>query len=273
MSDRLAGKRVFITGGSSGIGLATAEALLRRGASVAICARGEARLERALHKLRTVARSAARVHAFALDITDPQAVTDTRARVISALGGLDVLINNAGAVLPAEAEHASLADYRALMEVNYFGTVQVTKAFLGHFLAQKHGTVASVLSVAGFMGVYGYTAYAASKHAQLGFFDSLRQELKPANVSVTLLMPGDTDTPQLAAEEPLKPEALRRVSGNVPVLDAAYVAQCFVAGIAQGAYHVLPGNHAKLAYYAHRYAPALVRQVVDLDVRRALSGS
>jgi 3-dehydrosphinganine reductase len=271
MRKSLAGKRAFVTGGTSGIGLATAEELLKRGVSVAICGRDRQRLELALAKLRRAVSSGARLHGLSLDVADAAAVAAQTPEVIAALGGLDILINNAGATLPAEAHHTSLADYRTLMEVNYFGTVNVTKACLGHFLAQRGGTLAGVLSVAGFMGVYGYSAYAASKHALLGFFDSLRQELKPANVSVSLLMPGDTDTPMLAYEEPLKPAATRAVAGNVPVLEASSVARCFVAGIASGAYHVVPGRHAKLAYYAQRFAPALVRQIVDLDVRRALA--
>jgi len=268
MNMRFRGKRAFITGASSGIGLATAHRLVEQGASVAICARGVQRLEAAVASLRKSVAPGQTVTSFELDVSDAAAVESAAPRVLDALGGLDLLINNAGVTLPAEAKDTSLAQYREIMEVNYFGTVQVTKAFLPHFLVQRSGVVAGVLSVAGFMGVYGYSAYAASKHALLGFFDTLRQELAHAGVSVSMLMPGDTDTPMLAAEEPLKPPGLRAVSGYVPVCSADYVARCFVDGLSRGAYHIVPGRHAKLVYYAQRHAPEIVRQVIDRALRR-----
>jgi 3-dehydrosphinganine reductase len=268
MSRAFRAKRIFITGGSSGVGLSTARLLVRQGASVAICARGAERLAQAASALRAEAAPGQVIRACALDVSDPQAVADVAPRVLAELEGLDLLINNAGVTFPAEAQHTSLAQFREIMEVNYFGTVQVTKAFLPHFIAQRSGTIAGVLSVAGFMGVFGYSAYAASKHALLGFFDTLRQELAPAQVAVSLLMPGDTDTPMLAAENLIKPAATRAVSRRVPVCSAEYVARCFVEGLARGRYHIVPGAHAKLVYYAQRHAPEIVRQVIDRDVRK-----
>lgn len=149
------------------------------------------------------------------------------------------------------------------MDVNFFGTVHAAQALLPHFRAQGHGHIAAVSSVAGFLGVYGYTAYSASKHAVTGYMETLRQELLPHGVGVSILFPGDTDTPQLHSENERKPEATWVVAGNVPVMPAEHVARAFVEGIARGEFHIVPGLHAKLTYFAQRHAPRAVRFVID----------
>ena len=83
---------------------------------------------------------------------------------------------------------------------------------------------------------------------------------------MSLLFPGDTNTPQLEAENRIKPEATRAVAGNVPVLEPDFVAREFLVGIQGRQYHIVPGGHAKLAYYAQRHAPALVRRLIDRDL-------
>ena len=259
-------KRVFVTGGSSGIGKAIALQLVREGAQVVLCGRDPIKLERCMIELSQQSARGGSVRGLTLDVSDERAVASAAPEVLAMLGGLDVLINNAGITHPAAAHDTSLAQYREIMNVNYFGAVHVTKAFLPHFLAQRSGQIGVVLSVAGFMGVYGYSAYAASKHALNGFFDCLRQEMLEHDVAISLLFPGDTNTPQLDAENLIKPEATRAVAGKVPVLEPEYVARQFLNGLARRQYHIVPGGHAKLAYYAQRHAPKLVRHLIDRDL-------
>jgi 3-dehydrosphinganine reductase len=257
-----AGQRVFITGGSSGIGKATATMLSEAGAHVCIAARTQAPLDATVAELRARA-GGGRVDGLVLDVADAAAVERARDGVLAALGGLDLLINNAGVAHPARAHEMPLAVYRQMMDVNYFGVVHTTKAFLEHFRSERRGHIAAVSSLAGFLGVYGYSAYAASKFAIVGFMDALRQELKAFDVGVTVLFPGDTDTPQLAQENLIKPPETKAIGGAMKPASPDSVAQALLAGIAQRRYHVLPGAAMKLTWMLQRHAPALARSLID----------
>lgn len=260
------GKRVFVTGGSSGIGKAIALSLANSGAHVCLAARGEERLLAAADEVRAKAGSEQRISAIALDVADAAAVEQAKDRVLEQLGGLDLLINNAGIAHPARAHETPLAVYRAMMDVNYFGVVHVTNAFLPHFRAQRSGHISAVSSLLGFMGIYGYSAYAASKHAVTGFMDCLRQELLGHGVSVSVLFPGDTDTPQLHEENKVKPAETKAIAGNVKVMQPDAVAACLLRGIAKGRYHILPGLDARFTWLLQRHAPSMVRLVIDGDL-------
>jgi 3-dehydrosphinganine reductase len=251
----------LITGGSSGIGLATARECKNRGAHVAIIARDPDKLERARRSL--VNGGDQKVIARSLDVSDAARVERELPAIIEALGGLDVLVCNAGTSHASAAQDTELDVYRRLMDVNFFGTVHVTRALLSHFMKQGHGHIAAVSSVAGFLGVYGYTAYSASKYAVTGYMETLRQELLPHGVGVSIIFPGDTDTPQLRIENESKPEATWVVSGNVPVLSAETVARALIDGIVRSEFHIVPGLHAKMTYLAQRHAPQAVRFVID----------
>ncbi len=258
------GKKVFITGGSSGIGEAAAKLLASWGADVWIGARGEARLATALDGIRAAGRGSDQVFGrTALDVSDTASVARAAAEVLEGLGGLDLLINNAGIAHPATVLETPDEVYESMMRVNYFGTVNVTRAFLPHFFAQKRGHVCNVGSMLGFMGIYGYTAYAASKYAITGFSDCLRQELLDHGVGITVVFPPDTDTPQLAAENEIKPPETKAIAGEVKMMSAEAVATAMLKGIANGRYHVVPGLMGGLTYWAYRHAPWLVRLVID----------
>lgn len=261
------GKRVFITGGSSGIGKATATLLAQRGARVAIAARGEERLERAAEAIRRAA-SSGRCEALVLDVSDARAVRDAAPQVLDRLGGLDILINNAGLTHPGYIQDIPEDVFESMMRVNYFGTVNVTRAFLPHLVAQRSGHVCNVSSILGYLGIFGYSAYAASKFAVTGFSDCLRQELLPHGVHVTVVFPADTNTPQLHEENRIKPAETRAIAGNVKMLEPEDVARAILAGIASRRYHVVPGLSNKFAYYMYRHAPWVVRLVMDNDLKR-----
>ncbi|MCB9788996.1 MAG: SDR family oxidoreductase [Deltaproteobacteria bacterium] len=268
MSEHFRGKRVFITGGSSGIGLSLARILVGQGAHVWIAARGQERLDAALAELRALATDGQRTGASALDIADRGQVQAVTQEVLEGLGGLDILINNAGIAHPATALDTPEEVYDAMMRVNYFGAVNVTSALLPHLRAQRSGHIAMVSSMLGFMGIYGYTAYAASKFALTGYSDCLRQELLDVNVGITVLFPPDTDTPQLAEENRIKPPETKAIAGEVKTLSADEVAMSLLRGIEKGRYHVVPGAMGSFTYFMYRHAPWAVRWIIDGELKK-----
>ena len=186
VSGRLRGSRILLTGASEGIGRALALQLAARGARLVLAARDVARLE----SIATECRAAgAETHAVPTDVADPRACAALVAAASAALGGLDVLVNNAGSTMWARFDAVTdLGIFERLMQVNYLGPVWLTHAALPHLKASR-GLVVAVASLAGLTGVPERSGYAASKHALVGFFESLRIELEPDGVDVTIVAP------------------------------------------------------------------------------------
>jgi len=262
------GRRALVTGGSSGIGRAIALALARAGAHVAIVARREGPLRESEGALRAAARDAGQRFAWhAADVADPEQAARAVAACAEALGGLDLVVNDAGVALARRFEETPLDEFRRILDVNFLGAVAVTRAALPHLGAGAQ--IANVSSLAGALAIYGYAAYAPSKFALTAFSEVLRQELRPRGIGVAVLLPPDTDTPQLAEENLGKPAETRALAGNVPVLSAESVADALLDGLARGRAWIVPGWRARATLWAARHFPALVRRVVDRDVARA----
>ena len=174
--DYFRGKRVYVTGGSSGIGLAAARHLVGAGAHVAISARGQQRLDEASAALAGLKGADQRLLATACDVSDPADCKRTAERVLAGLGGIDVVIANAGVAHPSRVLETPDEVFQRMININYLGTVYSVRSFLPALFAQRSGRIGVVSSLLGFMGIYGYTAYAASKFAQVGFVECLRQE-------------------------------------------------------------------------------------------------
>ena len=263
-----ANKRVFITGGSSGIGRAIAGQLAAQGAHVCIAARGQAALDETLAELRSLAASPEQVlFGHALDVGEREAVYASVGSVLERLGGLDLLINNAGITHPAAFFDTPDEIFDAMMRVNYFGTVQVTRACLPA-LIESRGQIAIVSSLAGVIGIYGYSAYGASKYALRGFAESLRHDLMQHGIDVTVIFPPDTDTPQLEQENRIKPAETRVLAGNVKPLSAAFVARATLEGLRRRKVHVMPGFGTKLVIFLAQRFPGVTRWFLDGDLRR-----
>jgi 3-dehydrosphinganine reductase len=262
------GQRVFVTGGSSGIGLAVARALVRRGAHVWICGRDAGRLASAVTELRGLAGEGQRIGGTALDVSDRAAVEAARDAVLDGLGGLDVLVNNAGIATVAVAEETSAEDYERMMAVNYFGTVWVTRAFLPHLVAQRRGAICCVSSTLGAIGVFGYTAYGASKFAVVGYAESLRQDLLRHGISVHVVFPPDVDTPQLRSNLGRKPPETAALAKATSLLDADTVAEAILDGVAAGRFRIVVGAANRFVLGVNGAAPGLVRRYVDARLGR-----
>jgi short-subunit dehydrogenase len=184
-----AGRRVWVTGASGGIGEALASAIVRDGGRVVISAR---RLDR-LNAVRAATGRPEHVAIVALDQSQPDNVSDAVRSAVEAFGGLDTIILNGGVSQRSLARETSLDVDRALMTVNYFANVAITKAVLPALLEQPRPQIVVISSVVGRVGSPYRSGYAASKHALHGFFDSLRAEL-PTNVTVTIVCPGFVKT-------------------------------------------------------------------------------
>jgi dehydrogenase/reductase SDR family protein 7B len=186
----LKAKFIWITGASSGIGEALAYALAREGARLVLSSRRPEELER-------VRRACARPDehmVLPLDLTRNETFAGAVADVIARCGRIDVLVNNGGVGQRALAAEAPLEVERALMEVNYFGPVALTKAVLPVMRVQRGGLVVVTSSVMGYLGMPGRSTYAASKHALHGWFDSLRAETWTEGIKVMLACPGYVQT-------------------------------------------------------------------------------
>jgi 3-dehydrosphinganine reductase len=265
--DYFALKTVVITGGSSGIGLSLAEQLAGLSARVVLVARRPALLEEARAKI--LARHAsASVKTVPLDISDEEATQ----RAMSDLADsepIDVLVNNAGVVLPGRFLDLPMKEFRQMMDVNYFGMVHMCKAVLPRMTARSTGHVVNVSSLAGVMGIYGYTAYAASKFAVVGFSQALRGEMWPHGVRVSVCLPPDTDTPQLAFENQHKPAETKAIAGTVKTLSPEAVATAMVQGMARGQFEIYPDLASRMVALGQGVLPSVARWVCDAAQRKA----
>jgi 3-dehydrosphinganine reductase len=155
------------------------------------------------------------------------------------------------------------------MEVNYFGTVDLVRACLASMRANRRGRIVLVSSGAGLIGLYGYSAYAPSKFAVRGFGEALRQELKPEGISVSVVFPPDTDTPQLREEMRVRPEITSRIAGGAKVKSAEDIAQAVWDGVKRGRFTIAPGfEMTMLSRFAGILSPILNRFSFDPLIAR-----
>lgn len=257
------GKSVLLTGGSSGIGYAAAERLLKAGAEVTLVARRLPALEEARKKL-----GGKNVHVLSLDVSREDDVAEKVAAHLAA-HPTDVLMNNAGIVMPGRFLELEPKHFRDMMDINYFGAVNMCRAVIPHLVARGGGAVLNVSSMAGIIGIYGYTAYAASKFALYGFSEALRGEMVPHNVAVSVCLPPDTDTPQLAFENQYKPKETKAIAGAVKTMSAAAVAEEMLAGVAAGRFTIVPGLDGRMTVAAQRWVPSVVRWYSDMAMKKA----
>lgn len=261
---------VLVTGGSSGIGLATARLLAAHGAHVWLLARDATRLARALTQvaLESTAPEGSCGYVVA-DVADPQQVELAVAEVCSRAGVPDLVINSAGLTQPGYFLDLDLTVFRQNMDINYFGTLHVIKAVAPRMVARGSGHIVNIASLTGLIGVFGYTAYGASKFAVRGLSDALRAELKPHGINMSIVFPPDTDTPQLAFETPMKPFETKALASNARVLSAETVAVDILRGVARGRYMIIPGDEGKFLFRLSGLAGTTVYPIIDLLLSRA----
>ena len=247
----LAGKRVLITGGSSGIGLATAEAMGAKGARLFITGRRKDALDRAVAQLRA---GGAEADGAAADVATDAGRAATLARGRETLGGLDILVNNAGGVRAGRLEDTTEAEIRTMIEVDLVAPILLTRAALPHLRASGDGLVVGVTSGIALVGTPFYATYAATKAGLARFGEALRRELLGEGVHVLTVYPTATDTPMMTSSR-AGPEL-----GFFPETAAA-VGEAIVAGIEANALEVVRGTETRLKTIALNHDdPAAVDQ-------------
>lgn len=254
-----AGKTVWITGASSGIGEALVFALAQCGAKIILSARNEGQLRRVQQQAGlTVANS----WVVPLDLSDTTSLDAIIQRTLADVGRVDVLINNGGISQRSLAHQTELAVSRSIFEVNFFGTIALTKALLPHFIARDGGQIVVVSSLVGKFGTPLRSSYSASKHALHGYFDSLRAEL-PRQIGVTLVCPGFIHTQvsvnALTADGSPQNEMDSAQAGGMP---ADVFAKKMLDALARGKQEVDIGGKERYGVLLKRFFPAQFARTV-----------
>jgi 3-dehydrosphinganine reductase len=264
------GKTALITGGSSGIGLATARMLAEQGAHVWLIARHADLLAEALKKVEASRQSPQQKFGVtAADVTDLEQVNRSILEVKEAIGVPDLLVNSAGVAQGGYFQETGMDLFHWMMDVDFYGTVHVIKTLLPDMIARRSGYIVNISSLAGVMGIFGYTAYGASKFAVRGFSESLRAEMKKYNIGVSIAYPPDTDTPQLAYEIQFKPIETKALSAGSGMLTPEAVAAAILKGVKRGRFAILPGFEGKLLYRLSSLFGEVINYAFDLTVAQA----
>ncbi len=261
---KISGTVWVVTGAGNGMGRELVLELLRRGASVAAVDVSAAALR------ETAARAAAgsRVSVHALDITDRAAVAALPDEVLAHHGRVDGLLNNAGIIQPfvpvADLDEAAM---ERVLEVNLWGTVRLTRAFLPYMLDRPAAHIANVSSMGGFFPFPGQTMYGASKAAVKLFTEGLYAELLDTPVRVTVIMPGAVDT---AITEHSGVESPAVESGGVPMTAADAAARIMLDGIERDRLHVYVGKDARIMGLAIKVAPRSAIRFVQRQMAKRM---
>jgi len=265
------GKRIYITGGSSGIGLALAKRLASLGAHILIIARSLQKLEQARTVIDREKRSCdQQLFTMDMDVKDSFQVADKMAVAVKDFGAPDILILSAGINTAADLfDNTSPQAFEHEIAVNVGGVRNPIHALIGP-LRRSKGHIVIISSAAALFGMFGYTTYAASKSALTGFAESLRYELTPAGVSVSIVYPPEVDTPMNVKEAKTLPFQARAVKNMSGCLSPEFAARQIITGMLKKKFMIIPGRLTRFLYLLHRLTNGrLTRLVSDAVIKRA----
>jgi NAD(P)-dependent dehydrogenase (short-subunit alcohol dehydrogenase family) len=262
MARDLAGKRVILTGATGGIGRATAAALVAAKARVALAARNAGALEELAAKLRQAGGDVVAVPADVTSPADRQRLVDT---AVAAFGGLDVLVNNAGVGSWGHFATSTEDIARRVMEVNFFGPVELTRLALPHLTTGVEPCVVNVTSMCGRKGMPAWPEYSASKFALVGMSEAWRGEFARFDVDVLTVVPGMTDSG-------FKDNWLR-VDGKADLrfekgMTPADVAAGIVRAVQTNRTETVLGSEARRLLRFNRYFPRLTNWLIARKVKK-----
>jgi NAD(P)-dependent dehydrogenase (short-subunit alcohol dehydrogenase family) len=258
----LDGRVAIVTGAAGGIGRGIALALARRGCDLALADIDETALSRTAAEIAGVeTASRLRLSRHSLDVASRAAVAALPAQVLAAHGAVDILVNNAGVALGGTFREIAESDFDWLIGVNFWGVVQMTRAFLPLLSDSEEARIVNVSSLFGLIALPGQTAYAASKFAVRGFSESLRHELADTRIGVTVVHPGGIATS--IAKNARMPASLSEDEGakrrtffdSFLTMPPETAGEIIVRGVEQRRTRVLVGADAKYAALIERLMP------------------
>ena len=265
-------KTVFITGGSTGIGLAVAKALAKEGSDVVIFARTLSTLEQAVAEIKQdascVSMTEQRIIFYSVDFTNHTDVKTIFEKAVIEIGIPDILINCVGIAQPDYFENITPEIFDKTVKTNLYSTWNSVYAIVPH-MKQKGGYIVNTSSIAGFLGVFGYTDYCMTKFGIIGFSDALRQELAQYKIRVSVLCPPDTDTPGFEAENKNKPKETKAIAGNAKLLQPEFVANAVLKGIQKNQKMIIPGFDGKMTLFLKRYFPFVVEWFMKSSIQKS----
>ena len=259
---KLAGRTAVVTGAAGGIGRGIALALAHRGCHLALADIDEAALAHTAGEIagQEIARSL-RISHYRLDVANRAAVAALPAQVMAAHGAVDILVNNAGVALGGTFLEVAESDFDWLFGINFWGVVQMTRAFLPLLSNSEEARIVNVSSLFGLIAPPGQTAYAASKFAVRGFSESLRHELADTGIGVTVVHPGGIATS--IAKNARMPASLsddeaanrRTFFNSFLTLPPETAGEVIVRGVERRNTRILVGSDAKYAALVERLMP------------------
>lgn len=254
-------KVIWITGASSGIGEALTYAFAKEGAKLILSSRRKEALEKVKANCEGKQDN---IHILTLDLANTESLTAKADQAVSLFGHIDYLFNNGGISQRSFAVDTKMQVIRKVMEVNFFGTVALTKAVLPEMLDRDSGHIVVTSSVMGKFATRYRSTYAASKHALHGWFDALRQEVMDQNIRVSLVCPGFIKTNvTLNALEGDGGKHNKMGTGQETGMDANVFAQKLLPKIAKGQQEIYIGGKEIWGVYLKRFFPRLLQKMLS----------
>ena len=268
MSNFFKDKIVWITGASSGIGEALAYEFSKQGARLIISSRDEVELNQVK---ANCSNSPENIFVLPFNLADQPDIESKAILALNKWGGIDYLIHNAGIAARDFVENTDMSVFRLVMETNYFGPIALTKAILPSMLQAKKGHIVVVSSLSGKFGVPKLSAYAGSKHALHGFFESLRTEISKSGLTISIVIPGFINTPIL--KKAINGKGIitgKNLAVNEKGMSSEECAIKMVKAIRKGKQETLIGGTEKLSVYFHRFLPGTFNLIIASHPLRKL---
>ncbi|NEP89387.1 MAG: SDR family oxidoreductase [Okeania sp. SIO2C2] len=267
-------QHAIITGGSSGIGKEIAKLLAKEGSNISIIARNPKKLEAVKAEITaTIVNPEQKIITIPTDVAHREATETAIHQAVKEIGTPDLLITAAGISHPGYFRELPIEIFEQTMAINYFGSLYCVRAVLPMMEQQKKGHIVMISSGAGLIGIYGYTPYCPSKFAIRGLAESLRGELKLSGISVSVVYPPDTDTPQLEEENKTKPLETKRITATSGVWSAEDMAVEIVRGMKKKTFAIAPGLEMTLLDKLHSLLGPIIQWYMDLIVIQTLDSS
>jgi 3-dehydrosphinganine reductase len=198
------------------------------------------------------------------------AITETFRKINTEIGTPDILINSAGILREGYFDQLSVETFRDVIETNYFGVLHAVKAALPYIIKQK-GRIINISSIAGLLGVFGYTPYCSSKFALVGLSEALRYEMKPRGVEVHLVCPSEFVSPMTLDLNDTRTPENKAHTLTIPEYDLNTIVRETIRGIEKGKFLIIPGLLCRLTVFGARHFPAITRLVSDFKIRRVFA--